>query len=813
MTGTDARLVPAAAAAWAGCLVATGGPGRARILLAGVVVLGLVVAGHHLARRRRSPAGTPRAEGGPPATATRRRRRPPTARWLPPVALVLTALAAVLTSAAITDHLRRTGPLADLVDRGAVADLAGRLTAEPRPLALRPDRWQATLRVEEVSGRGGTGTAAADVRLLAGPELADLTVGHRLTVAARLGPADPDDVELAVAVAVAPVTVTAPPGPLDAAVHAVRSALLAVTAGLPDDARGLVPGLAVGDTSRLPPDLDEAMRATSLTHITAVSGGHFAVLLLAVVWATARLPTPARAAVTVLVMGAFVLVVRPEPAVLRAGVMGLVAVLGTLLRRPARAVPALAVAVLVLLVADPWMSRALGFALSVAATAAIVLLAPALTRAWAGRVPRAAAQAVAVPLAAQVACAPLLVPLDAGVGLYAVPANLLAAPALVPGTLVGVAAAALAAVAPTPAGWLGWVAAPAAWWIAAVARLFAGLPGAWVPVPAGWAGVALVALGGVAVVVALLGAARSRRVVPAVVVGLAVAVAAAPFARTPVRVGEWTVAMCDVGQGDMLVVRSGERAVVVVDVGPEPGPADACLRALGVTAIDLLVLSHHHLDHVGGLAGLADREVALAVVPPLAEPAAQAAEVGRLLVGVPQVVGEAGLGGRAGDVTWRVLAPARVGLDVNDASVVVHLSVAGIGVLALGDLSSGPQDALAAVVPESGLAVDVVKVAHHGARDQSAALARAASPAVALVGVGDNSYGHPTPEAMALYRGVGALVLTTDGCGTVVLSVGPGGLGSSCVGRRASAGGRLAPCLPRSPPPPGKPSPSLRWSW
>src|SRR5690606_2059013 len=121
--------------------------------------------------------------------------------------------------------------------------------------------------------------------------------------------------------------------------------------------------------------------------------------------------------------------VRPDPPVLRAAVMGLVTVLGTLLRRPARAVPALAATVLALLVLDPWTSRSLGFALSVAATAAIVLVAPVLARAWTEHVPHLLAQAVAVPVAAQVACAPLLVPLESGVGGYAVPANLLAAPA------------------------------------------------------------------------------------------------------------------------------------------------------------------------------------------------------------------------------------------------------------------------------------------------------------------------------------------------------------------------------------------------
>lgn len=797
MTGTDARLVPAAALAWATCLVLTAGPGGARWAAAalGAVLAGLLTWWWRRARRRgagRHRSGA-RASTGPP------RRAVPAG--LPLAVLLVAAATAVASSAAVSEHVRRAGPLSDLVERAAVVDLTGRVVTEPRAVAGWPgqDRWRTVLAVDTVAGRGGAGTAAASVVLLAGPEAGALTVGHRVAVTARLAPADPVDPELALALAVGPPLVLAGPGPLDAAVEAVRSALLTATDPLPADARGLVPGLAVGDTSRLPADLDDAMRVTGLTHVTAVSGGHFAVLFLAVVAVSARLPRPVRAAVTVLVMGAFVILVRPDPPVLRAAVMGLVTVIGTLLRRPARAVPALAATVLALLVLDPWIARSLGFALSVAATAAIVLVAPALTRAWADHVPHLLAQAVAVPVAAQVACAPLLVPLDAGVGGYAVPANLLAAPALVPGTLAGVGAAALAVPAPTPAGWLAWVAAAPAWWIAAVARFLAGLPGARVPVPDGAVGVVLVAVGGAGAVVALLAAARLvtrwRAVPPAprvVGAGLVAAGLLAVAFLVPGRVaGEWTVAMCDVGQGDMLVVRSGPRSAVVVDVGPEPAAADACLRRLGVDTLDLLVLSHHHLDHVGGLAGaLAGRTLRGAVVPPSAEPPAQAREVGRLLAGTPAVPGSTGLTGTAGAVGWRVLAPAGPGPDVNDSSVVVHLDVAGLGVLALGDLSADPQEGVARAVAEAGLRVDVVKVAHHGARDQSRSLAEVAAPAVALVGVGaDNDYGHPTDAALDLYRSTGALVLPTDRCGTVLLAVADGRVGASCAGRRRRVAG------------------------
>ncbi|WP_211240027.1 ComEC/Rec2 family competence protein, partial [Promicromonospora kroppenstedtii] len=118
-----------------------------------------------------------------------------------------------------------------------------------------------------------------------------------------------------------------------------RAALLAVTDPLSPQARGLVPGAAIGDTTRLPDDTAEEMRIAGLSHITAVSGGHFAVVVavLTLLCSAARLPRPGRVLVIALASVAFVLLVRPEPAVLRAAVMAAFALAGTALGRPSQA--------------------------------------------------------------------------------------------------------------------------------------------------------------------------------------------------------------------------------------------------------------------------------------------------------------------------------------------------------------------------------------------------------------------------------------------------------------------------------------------
>jgi competence protein ComEC len=233
---------------------------------------------------------------------------------------------------------------------------------------------------------------------------------------------------------------------------------------------------------------------------------------------------------------------------------------------------------------------------------------------------------------------------------------------------------------------------------------------------------------------------------------------------------DWQVAACDVGQGDALALRTGPTSAVVVDVGPDGPAAGRCLDQLGVARVDLLVLSHFHADHVGGLGPvLAGREVAAALVSPVPEPAANAAATGAALAaaGVPVRAAQAGDRGTAGALTWQVLL-AGAGAGANDSSVVLAARTAGLDVLTLGDLEDAGQ---AELVPLVGRA-DVVKVAHHGSAVQSRALAERIRPAVALVSSGrGNDYGHPTDEAIDLYAGVGAAVVRTDECGTVALVV------------------------------------------
>lgn len=512
-TRTDLRLAPAAAAAWLTGFVVVASPigmvialGCVASVAAGLV--GMLVATHR-ARTSRTRHRRPRRDLD--RDQRRERPRPPGLRSAGQALLVLVAVAAVSLSAGGQLAAREAGLLAALADERATARLVGTVRSEPARVASpagwsdQQERYRVVLGVDHVTGRGLRGSAAAQVLVLGGPTWAGLAFGSRIEATGRLERAERGDAVLAVLAARGPPRVVERPGAADRAVREIRVALRAATDPLAPDPRGLVPGIAVGDTSRMPSDLVAAMKVSGLTHITAVSGAHFAIIGAAVLALTGLVGLPRRVRIVVVAtaMCGFVLLVHAEPSVLRAAVMGSVGIAGMLLGRPARALSALGAAVIVLVLADPWLARSFGFALSVLATAGIVLLTAPIAHGPGRRLPRELAHAIAVPLAAQLVCAPVIVLLSPTLATYAVPANLAAAPALVPATVAGALAALVAPWWATGGAVLARVASWAAWWIAEVARHSAALPGAQLPWPGGPGGASLLAAVTIAVGVAV----------------------------------------------------------------------------------------------------------------------------------------------------------------------------------------------------------------------------------------------------------------------------------------------------------------------
>lgn len=244
------------------------------------------------------------------------------------------------------------------------------------------------------------------------------------------------------------------------------------------DAPELVIGVVLGDDTGLEAATTKNMRAANLTHLTAVSGEHVALVLAATLTLCGPLPVRLKTLIGLFTLVGLVLLVQPSGSVLRAAAMGSVQLVGLSAGRQASALPAWAAGAIVLLLIDPWQAHDWGFALSIAATGALIMLAPAIEQQLGRVMPRVFAQLAAIPLAAQFACAPLLIALNPHISMWGVVANMLAAPVVAVVTYTGLAATALGALLPSLAQLL---VLPALWgcaWLECIAHFFAHLPGA-----------------------------------------------------------------------------------------------------------------------------------------------------------------------------------------------------------------------------------------------------------------------------------------------------------------------------------------------
>jgi len=558
---------------------------------------------------------------------------------------------------------------------------------------------------------------------------------------------------------------------------------LALDRGLPPTAAGLLRGMVLGQDDALPDETREAFRAAGLSHLVAASGTNVVLLAaLAMALGTALgLGLTGRLWLVLVLIVIYVPLAGGGASIQRAGIMGAAAVAAGLVGRPASRWYALGLAAAVTLAIDPRAAEEPGWQLSFVAVVSLLVLAPrwrlALTRRGA---PRALAEVTAMTAAATLATAPVIAAHFGEASLVAIPANVLAAPAVAPVMWLGVVAAAvgqlfalggpvaaaagvavdgLDALAGFPLGFLSWVATTAA-----------AAPGAVVEV-----GPWLVS----AVVAAILVAAASRRVrrrAPvAAVVGAALWIGLTPSPASPAGAPPGLrVTFLDVGQGDATLVQDGERSVLV-DAGlPEAGIVEL-LRRAGVRRLDLFVATHASADHEGGAAAVV---LALPVslildgrdgVP---TPGGDAMAVAAGTRGVRLIAARAGQELRLGGLRLRVLwprpeAPAlHAGAEPNDRAVVLEVEARGARALLTADAESG-------VLSQLELRpVDVLKVSHHGSADPGLpAVLDRLRPRIAGIEVGaENTYGHPAPSTLAALARV-PVVVRTDRDGTVRLDL------------------------------------------
>jgi competence protein ComEC len=750
----DLRMVPVAIAAWA---VAWAGTSGARLALA-LAAVG-VAAALLVAVLRRS-------------------------------ALVLTVAVVIILIVCIglLDVYRlRHGPVARLAAQEAVVSVELEIRTDPQRVVTRgsaPDAavlQSATVRIE---GRGGSWLVRAPLLLVvSGPQLESwyqIPVGTRVVVVdGRLQVPDRgSDVAAVLRVRGSP-TVVRPPSVGLRVVEQVRAGLRRSVADARPEPRALVPALVLGDTSALGKELTEDFRSTGLAHLTAVSGANLTLLLAFILtvarWVGCRgwsLRIVGLAGVII-----FVALCRTEPSVLRAAAMGLVALAALGSGNRAAGVRNLAVASMILLLLDPFLSRSIGFTLSVVACAGIVWWA----RRWAMIInrwlPSLIAESIALPLAAQLATTPVVAAISGRVSMSGLVANALAGPFVGPATVLGFAGAGASLISGSVAAVFGFGAAWSAQMIIWIARIGAQLPGSEWQLPV--TPLVLIWLGVSSLLLALsMAYVLARPLLALLLAAVMIIWLGGPPRQPGWPPRDWLLVACDVGQGDGLAIRTGPKSAIVVDTGPAPAAIRGCLDRLGITRVPLLIITHFHADHVDGLIGvMRHRRVGQLWVSPLVPSGPLAAIVQQQAKqrGIPMDGPLPGTRATVGEAELQVLGPVNhvaAGRDEsskeNDSSLVIMVKLSGLRLLLTGDVEPPGQRAILSAGLD--LQADVIKIPHHGSAQQEPAFIAATHARLAIASAGaDNDYGHPAPRTVQLVRSLGMTMLRTDQHGSIAV--------------------------------------------
>jgi competence protein ComEC len=663
--------------------------------------------------------------------------------------------------------------------------LTGTLREDPEP---SPYGWHALVDVGRVSWSGGAAAVRETAWVSGNDDVPDAVRSDQVQVRGTLQvPDDPGFGQalanrgLAVSVRAFETQRLGPaPAPFIRMTQVVRAFVgRTIERIFPPREAGLLLGLVLGDASHLDPVTTRDFQTTGLGHLLVVSGENVAMVLAPVLAfaAALKLGAVSRFAMGIGVVVLFVVLTGAEPSVLRAGAMACLALLGIVMGKPRATGTLLAAAVLVLLVLDPWLVHGIGFQLSVAATAGMVTLATPIAERLGRLLPTPVAMAAGTTMAAQLGVTPLLLFHFHEVPGVTIVANLAAFPAVSPALLLGIAASVLGLVWLPLGHVVALVARVPMRYLEVVAAMLAKAPIAWITSDGGpW-----VLLIGTALFVAVAlwlhsGWRPSRRLF---IVGLALiplvvwqaAVSAGPPETLTVRV-------LDIGQGDSILLSSPAGATVLIDGGPDEELAAQRLVALGVKRLDAVVATHPHADHIAGLPQILARfPVGVFLEPGCPDDTElQAAlheeiEAQRIPVRTPH----AGDIVRVGDLTFTVLSPDRCWdgshSDPNNDSIVMLLDDGPDSMLFTGDTEREAQQ----VMLDSGVLsdVDVLKMPHHGGDTSLPELFPAVTPEVVAISVGQpNPYGHPDPNALAVWRTDehGTLTITWDANGDPVVS-------------------------------------------
>lgn len=561
---------------------------------------------------------------------------------------------------------------------------------------------------------------------------------------------------------------------------------------LGEPAASVVAGELWGERSDLPPDLRAEFQETGTVHILVTAGLHLGVVaaIVVAVLSLFALPRAVSCAIAVGAVWLFVLWSGDQLPATRAALMASAALAARAFGRASFSWNALALAAVGIALLRPESIATASFALSFSCVGAIFACAPTIERFIEKHlaVPAALREALVLTLATQLGTWPLTAAIFLQFAPYAALANLAVVPCVGASLLLGALQLLLAWLPPlsrAAANLDGWIVA----WMLGVVRTLSGFPASAVPMtpPPAWCIAAYDA--------AVLFCARSlerRDAMP----GLAALIVALALVLLPPGAvdSRLRITMIDVGQADSILIETPARHAILVDAGGrlERGPQSdgsvaervgeltvvPFLLRRGIHALDALILTHPHGDHVGGCAPIL-RKIRIAEIADGGQRYGGHAYHDCLDTaradGVPVVHPRAGDVWRTDDgVIFTFIGPSLPFIaggnnDINDNSIAFTLRYRSFCMLFTGDAGTAAEQRF--LREDMNLRCAILKVGHHGsAYGTTPAFLAAVQPKIALISVGrHNLFGHPAPSTVARLEAFGARVYRTDENGAVTL--------------------------------------------
>ncbi|MDI6821473.1 MAG: DNA internalization-related competence protein ComEC/Rec2 [Actinomycetota bacterium] len=574
---------------------------------------------------------------------------------------------------------------------------------------------------------------------------------------------------------------------------------------LSKDQAGLLIGLLLGDRSRISGTLQDDFRKAGVMHILAVSGLHLGMIatIAYLLSSILRLNPIARSALIAVFMLFYVLLAGCRPSVLRASIMIAVGLLGWLLGREKNLLSAIAVAALILLIYNPFLIYDVAFQLSFMAALAIILIAPTLNSKLVELFPRRVSELLSLSIAAQVGVAPILVYYFNELSLVAVVSNLFVVPAIAPILGLGLAASFMTIFSPFLACPIFKVTGLLLEYVLKITSFFASLPASSIywETPSSLN----ICFYYFAVIAGIYSSKRWRKsddrsrnfnfktktrpgrlliVVLVLMVGVIwwqVGKSAPPK--------DFTVTFFDVGQGDAALIRMQSGENILIDGGEAPSGMRRSLAARGIRKIDLLVLSHPHADHLGGLTEVIEGfEVGMVLdggqphTSHLYKEFLTTINQRGIRYRLARMGQEFEIGSKERKLKILILHPrpqfvTGTNSDLNNNSVVLKLIYGDFSLLFPGDIEREGQSLLLDCGDTSpsgkrALRCTILKVPHHGsANGGDFKFLKEVSPQVAVISVGEgNPFGHPARSTLAKLKSLGAKIYRTDRDGDVTIS-------------------------------------------